>query len=93
MDFFMSLLLVGIFGGLVGFIFWYYNIKFNNKETLFGPWGGIGVGILGSAIGFFYLSPFINWLVINPLNINFVAAFFGALILLWVGIKVNPYNH
>jgi|GEM_PF-1824297 len=93
MDFVLSLAIVFLFGIAMGVVFWYYNYAFNSKETLFGVWGSIGVGVLGAAIGFFYLSSIVNWLVINPLNVNFVAAFFGAIILLWIGLKVNPYNH
>lgn len=66
---------------------WYY-IKIMKRSVFGNLWGAIVVGIIGSVLGCIALDGIFTYLINNPLTVNFVAAFFGAFLLIWIFSKL-----
>lgn len=84
---YISLIGVGIFAA-------FYYVKFLKRGMLGGLWGGIIVGVIGAVLGGFLLSPVTRFLT-NPkqfegyINVDFLAAGFGAFLLIWILAKLS----
>jgi len=76
---------------LVGVGSGFFVVKVLKKEIIGHLWGAIIIGVIGSILGSF-IDPIIakmGFLITNDLNVNFVAAFLGAFVLIWVFTKLG----
>lgn len=83
----ISLTVKILVGVLSGFVF----VKIMKKRMVGHLWGAIIVGVVGSILGSF-MDPVIvklGFLITNDLHVNFVAAFIGAFLLIWIFAKLG----
>ena len=77
---------VGVISGL------FFN-KLLKKKTFGDIWGAMIVGVLGSVLGGLVLDKIILFLLEvlakNPLDLNFIGAFIGAFVLVWLLSKIS----
>lgn len=79
----LALVIMIVFGALLALLY----VKVLKKSVVGKLAGGILVAALGSVIGGFLLNGVItrlDFLIRNSLNVNFVAAFLGAMAFLWI---------
>lgn len=89
----LSTVILLAIGALSGFLY----VKVFKKKVLGGIWGGIVIGIFGSVLGGLFLDKlindrtldYLNVLFTNKINVNFVAAFLGAFLLVWIFFKIS----
>ncbi|MGC8766909.1 MAG: hypothetical protein ACP5QP_04345 [Brevinematia bacterium] len=91
MDFFISLIIVILVSAGIGVLFNFFVSSKYNYEVIMGYLGAAVFGVIGGILGFYYLTPVINYLVFGT-NINFVAVIIGALLIVWVGLIINLIN-
>ncbi|OHD53673.1 MAG: hypothetical protein A2Y33_07060 [Spirochaetes bacterium GWF1_51_8] len=85
----LGILIMVAVGALCGI----YYVKVLKKPMIGHLAGGIIIGVIGSVLGGFFLGmlePVFKWLISNPpLNVNFIATFAGALLLVWVFSRIS----
>lgn len=80
---FPILIQIGV-GALAGFLY----LKLLKKPVFGNLWGALIVGVIGGVLGGFFLNGITQFLILNPLTVNFIATLLGAYVLLWVFSKL-----
>lgn len=88
MEFLLNLLIVILVSAATGVIFNFVVERKLFTKVVMGYIGAVIFGVLGGILGFYYLTPVVNFLALGT-NINFISIILGALIVVWVGLKVN----
>lgn len=91
----MNYLLSTLISIAVGALFGIFYVKVLKKPVLGNLWGGIIIGIVGGVLVGNLLTkliPHLRFLIDNELNVDFVATFIGAFLLIWVFHKITKHQ-